>query len=131
MKTLSKILVVILAGALTFGTAFAGSMAARFGNTVVATSPDGSVTKFFYDADGKVAVTIEAGGKTVLTSKGTWRQDGTKVCLTLDPGFGPFVTGTERCIPLNGDKIGDSWTTPGVDAAGKPISVAVSIVQGR
>ncbi len=131
MKLANKIAVAIAAGVLMFGTAFAGSMAPRFENTVVAKAPDGSVTKFYYDKAGTVSATVEAGGKVVLQSKGTWRQDGANVCLTLVPGFGPFETGKERCIPLQGDKIGDTWTTPTKDSMGMDATVTVTIVKGR
>ena len=57
--------------------------------------------------------------------------DGANVCLTADETFGPFEKAKERCVPLNGDKVGDSWKSKSVDAAGKPVDVDVSIVAGQ
>jgi hypothetical protein len=111
-------------------SAFAGSMDARIGNTVVATNPDGSTVKFYYNADNTFTAKAEAGGKTLLESKGTWRQDGDNLCLTSDTTFGPFEAGKERCVPLMGEKVGDKWETPGKDAEGNDISIKVEIVAG-
>jgi len=131
MRTALKVIAAFVIGALSLGLAWAGTMEARFGNTVVATAPDGTVTKFYYDADGKVAAKVETGGKIVLESKGKWRQDGAKLCLTFDATFGPFEANTERCVPLNGDKVGDTWPSASKDAAGNPVAISVTIVAGR
>ncbi len=131
MKAVLKFAAVLALGALSLGIAWAGSMAPRFDNTVVAKSPDGAVTKFFYERDGKISATVDVGGKTVLSTKGKWRQDGANVCLTFDASFGPFEAGKERCVPLQGDKVGDTWTTPGKDSMGMDITVTMTIAKGR
>ena len=109
---ISKLFSVCLVAALfAAGTALAGSMAARFGNTVVVTYPDGAIIKFFYNQDSTFSATAEAGGKTVAQTTGKWRQDGDKLCVKADTDFGAFKGGEERCVPLQGDKVGDTWQT--------------------
>jgi hypothetical protein len=131
MKTLSRILATAAVGALFVGAAWAGNIEARFGNTVVAKAPDGTVTKFHYAKPDTFTVTIEQPGKPAVNTKGKWRVDGANVCLTAETTFGPFEAKKERCVPLNGDKVGDSWKSKSVDAAGKPVEVDVSIVAGQ
>lgn len=131
MKTLSKLLTAATAAAFLAGAALAGNMEARFGNTVVAKAADGTVTKFHYEKEGTFTAMIEQPGKPAVTAKGKWRQDGDKVCLTSDTAFGPFEANKETCVPLMGDKVGDTWKSKSVDAAGKPVDVDVSIVAGR
>lgn len=132
MKFFTRLIAAAFAGLVLFGAAFAGNMDARYGNTVVATNPDGSTTKFYYNADKTFTVKAEKDGKVLGESKGTWRQDGDKLCLTAETTFGPFEAGKERCVPLMGDKVGDSWTTPGgKDANGNDIVITVKIVAGR
>ena len=131
MKAFSRILTVAATTALLIGTAWAGNIEARFGNTVVATAPDGTVTKFHYDKPDTFTATVEQPGKPVVKASGKWRIDGANVCLTSDTSFGPFEANKERCVPLNGDKVGDSWKAKSLDAAGKPVDVDVAIVAGR
>lgn len=131
MKLFSGLFAAGISGLVLVSSAFAGSMDARFDNTVVATSPDGSIVKFYYNADNTFTAKAEMGGKTVLESQGAWRQDGDTVCLTAETAFGPFEAGKERCVPLAGEKVGDSWETPGKDAQGNDITITVAIVEGR
>ena len=131
MRTMTKSLTIALAGTFLAGAAWAGNMDARFGNTVVAKAPDGTVTKFHYDKPDSFTAAIAAPGQQVVNAKGKWRVDGTNVCLTSDTAFGPFEVNKERCVPLMGDKVGDSWKGKSLDAAGKPVDVDVSIVAGR
>ena len=131
MKLVNSLIAAAMAGVALAGSALAGSMEARIGNTVVASAPDGSTTKLYYNADNTFTVKAEAGGKVVLESKGTWRQDGDNLCVTSEAAFGPFEADKERCIPLAGDKVGDSWQTPAKDAQGNDITITVTIVAGR
>jgi hypothetical protein len=131
MKTLSRILTAAAAAAFVIGTAWAGNMDARFGNTVVAKAPDGTTTKFHYDKPDTFTATIEQPGKPAVKAKGKWRVDGANVCITSDTAFGPFEANKERCVPLMGDKVGDKWKSKSLDAAGKEVEVDVSIVAGR
>src|SRR5262245_1157178 len=100
MSALTRILISAAAALLLAGAAWAGNMEARFGNTVVATAPDGTVTKFHYDKAGTFTATITQPGKPAVTAKGKWRQDGDKLCLTSDTAFGPFEANKEACVPL-------------------------------
>jgi hypothetical protein len=131
MKFFTGLMATAMAGAILVGSALAGTMDARFDNTVVATSPDGSTVKFYYNADNTFTAKAEANGATVLESKGAWRQDGENLCITSESAFGPFEAGKERCVPLAGEKVGDVWETPGKDAAGNDIKIKVEIVAGR
>lgn len=131
MKIFTRVAAAAVAFVVLLGSALAGNMQARFGNTVVATNPDGSMTKFYYNADKTFTAKAEAGGKVLLETKGTWRQDGDKLCLTAETTLGPFEGGKERCVPLMGDKVGDKWTSPGKDAKGNDITINVEIVAGR
>jgi hypothetical protein len=131
MKIFTHLLAAALASLLFVGTAFAGSMDARFGNTVVATYPDGTTLKFYYNADKTFAAKTEKGGAVLAETTGTWRVDGANVCLTVAKTFGPFEGGKERCIPLMGDKVGDSWPSKVQDASGNVTDITVAIVAGR
>lgn len=131
MKLFTGLVAGVLAGLLILGTAWAGSMDARFGNTVVATYPDGTTSKFYYNADKTFAAKTEKGGTVLAETTGTWRVDADKVCITAKTTFGPFEAGKERCIPLMGDKVGDSWPSKAQDASGNPVDITVAIVKGR
>jgi YD repeat-containing protein len=131
MRLVNGIVAAITASAALAGPAFAGSMEARIGNTVVVTAPDGSTTKLYYNADKTLTVKSEADGKVVLETKGTWRQDGENLCVTSEAAFGPFEAAKERCMPLAGDKVGDTWQAPAKDADGNDITITVAIVAGR
>jgi hypothetical protein len=129
--TTIKRLIVLSASVLLATAAWAGNMDARIGNTVVAKAPDGTVTKFYYEKGGSFTATIEEPGKPTATVKGKWRQDGDKLCVTSEAAFGPFEANKERCLPLLGDKVGDTWKSKGRDAAGNEVDVVVTIVAGR
>jgi hypothetical protein len=131
MKIMTRTLATAAAAIMLVGAAWAGNIEARFGNTVVAKAPDGTVTKFHYDKAGTFTVTSEQPGKPAVSSNGKWRKDGDKVCLTADKTFGPFEAGKERCVPLMGDKVGDTWKSKSVGADGKPVDVDVTIVAGQ
>ncbi|MEQ1755023.1 MAG: hypothetical protein ABL973_12920 [Micropepsaceae bacterium] len=131
MKTFTRVFATAAAAIMLAGAAWAGNMEARYGNTVVATAPDGTVTKFHYDKAGTFTVTSTQPGKPATSSKGKWRVDGDKVCLTAEATFGPFEAGKERCVPLMGDKVGDTWKSKGMSADGKPVDVDVTIVAGQ
>lgn len=130
MKLFARMATTLVAAAFLIGAAWAGNMEARFGNTVVAKAPDGTVTKFWYKKDNTFTAKVEQPGKPAVDVKGKWRQDGDKLCVTAETTFGPFEAGKERCIPLSGDKVGDTWKGQSLDAAGKPVAVDVTIVAG-
>lgn len=130
MKLLKGVVLTGLATALLAGAAWAGNMEARFGNTVVAKLSNGDVSKLYYNADNTFTADATQGGAETKT-KGTWRQDGDNLCITSEAAFGAFEAGKERCVPLQGDKVGDSWQSkfPGPDGA--EMTLDVSIVAGR
>lgn len=120
--------------ALTMGLAlpaFAASMDARYGNTVHATRPDGTEINLFFNADksftGKAS---PAGIPFSFSIAGTWRLDGDNVCVLQTEGRGPNK-GVEKCEPLEGDKIGDTWTVDVTDKDGKPVVQTMTITEGR
>ena len=131
MTSFVRIIALASAGLLVAGAAHAGNIDARIGNTVVAKAPDGTVTKFHYAKPDTFTATVEQPGKPAANTKGKWRVDGDKVCLTAEATFGPFEANKERCVPLQGDKVGDTWKSKSLDAAGKPVDVDVSIVAGH
>lgn len=131
MKKIARTIAMSAAALLLAGAAWAGNIEARFGNTVVAKAPDGTVTKFHYDKAGTFTATSEQPGKPAVSTKGKWRVDGANVCLTAEASFGPFEAGKERCVPLMGDKVGDTWKSKSIGADGKPVDVDVSIVAGQ
>jgi hypothetical protein len=131
MNFFARLISVALAGLVSLGIAFAANVEARYGNTVVATYPDGTVTKFYYNADKTFTAKVEKDGNVMAETKGTWRLDAANICLTSESTFGPFEAGKERCVPLMGDKAGDSWSLPGKDAKGNDITITVKIVAGR
>lgn len=131
MRTITRILTTAMVSTLFVAVAWAGSMEGRFGNTVVVKSSDGTTTKVFYDKPDTFKVTVEQPGKPTVNSKGKWRVDGDKVCLTAETSFGAFEANKERCVPLMGDKVGDTWKSTGKDATGKDVVSDASIVAGR
>ena len=131
MKAITRLAaaVVILAAVLV-GPAFAVSMEARFGNTVVTTYPDSSTLKIFYNKDGTLSAKLTQGTKVTDTT-GKWRIDGANVCLTMQATVAIFEAAKERCVLLNGEKVGDKWQVTAKDASGKDITVNAAIVAGR
>ncbi len=104
---MKRILAGMVAAALGVSLAFAADdpMASRYGNTVVAKSADGKeIGRTYYDADGSYKRKTAAG-----ESKGTWKMDGGKICLTQTEPAPPANQGTV-CLPFPGPKnVGDSW----------------------
>jgi hypothetical protein len=129
--TLSRLIATAVVATGFIGASWAGNIEARFGNTIVAKSSDGTVTKVWYNKDKTLTAKVEAPGKPAVNSKGIWRVDADKVCITAETAFGPFEANKERCVPLNGDKVGDSWKLKSKDAAGKDIDMEVTIVSGH
>lgn len=109
----------------------AGSMEPRFGNTMVATRPDGTVMKLYYDADKRFSGAIQpAGAPMAISINGTWRQDGDRLCV--QPAAGPDgALPPESCAELKGDHVGDTWETTVKGMDGEPVVQTVKIVKGR
>lgn len=95
--------------------ATADDVKAAFGNTVMATYPDGRAQRIWLKADGS----YEAIGRRGKPSSGKWSMKGGKVCLKQSK---PFWSPMSYCtsFPEGGD-IGAQWT--GKDLQGVPIKL--------
>lgn len=121
-------LFVISAGLAVAGAAFAQASMAQtgdalmevaYGNTVLVQIEGFYEGKTYYDADHTFR-TVTAEG----TTKGKWRVDGDKLCVTGTEPVSP-----EDCnSPLKPRKVGDVWTQ--ADPA-SGIELKISIVAGR
>jgi hypothetical protein len=88
-------------------------IAAAFGNTVLATYPDGRAQRIWLRADGS----YDAIGRRGKPSSGRWSLKADKVCLKQSKPFrAPFSYCTS--FPERGD-IGVTWS--GKDLSGTPI----------
>mgnify|MGYP003651402197 FL=1 len=109
----------------------AGSMEPRFGNTMIASRPDGTVMKLYYNADKSFTGNIQpAGAPMTISINGTWRQDGDKLCVQPAAGPGGAMP-PESCAELKGDHVGDTWETTVKGLDGEPVVQTVTIVKGR
>ncbi|HEY8573844.1 hypothetical protein [Phenylobacterium sp.] len=90
---------------------------AAFGNTVLATYPDGRHQRIWLKEDGA----YEAIGRRGKPSVGTWSMKGEKVCLKQ---IKPFRAPISYCtaFPANGG-VGATWT--GKDISGTPIKLTL------
>jgi hypothetical protein len=99
----------LAAAALAFSASFALAddiMATRYGNTTITTDASGVQSKIYYNADGTFT-----GKQAGMDFKGTWKIDGSTICLGTDPA----LPGQPNpiCVPVSAHKVGDSWTTGG------------------
>jgi hypothetical protein len=78
-------------------------MAARYGNTTITKDAAGHETHLHYMADGTFTGT--QGGQSF---KGTWKIDGSTICLTADPAIPN--TPNPACAPISQHAVGDTWT---------------------
>lgn len=103
---MKRILLASAVLALSAGVAFADNLAGYYGNTVVATGPDGKVTKSKVNAD-KTYSSVMADG---TTTKGTWAwKDDKTACFTqTEPA--PAAGQAPVCYPIDAHKVGDSWS---------------------
>ena len=89
-------------------------MASRYGNTTVTTEANGVQLKFYYNADGTFT-----GKQGDQGFNGTWKLDGSTICLTFAQPMAGAPNPT--CLPVAAHKVGDSW---------KGGDRTVSLVQG-
>ena len=101
-----RILFAVSLAACSATTAFAAddsTIAARFGNTVIAKGGVGEVHLYF-NADHTFT------GKVIAMDyplKGAWKIDGDNLCLSYDPPP-PGIT-NPVCQPIAAHNIGDTW----------------------
>jgi hypothetical protein len=87
-----------------------------FGNTLQITMPDGSVKKYYVNADGTYSVTLPDGS----TVTGTWAETDGQMCFTPQGG-------SALCGPLITQNVGDNWQAQRPDG----LSSQLTIVAGR
>src|ERR1044071_6356924 len=88
----------------TFAIAADDIMATRYGNTTVSSDAKGVETKVYYNADH--TFTFKSGTQS---GKGTWKIDGTNICLTYETPMAGVPN--PLCLPVTAHKVGDTWTT--------------------
>jgi hypothetical protein len=122
---MKRILAGLVAAAFSVSMAIAADdpMATRYGNTVVAKTADGKeLGRTYYNADGSYTRKTPAG-----ESKGTWKMDSGKLCLTQTEPAPPANQGTV-CLPFPGSKnVGESWEVTLPDGT----KATASLQQGR
>jgi hypothetical protein len=81
-------------------------IASRFGNTTIATGASGQTAKLYYNADH--TFTMKTGAQS---ASGTWKLDGSTVCLTYSSSM-PLPPGMTNptCVPITAHAVGDTWT---------------------
>jgi hypothetical protein len=107
---MKRILASVAVAALSASFAFAAvedPMASRYGNTVVAKGTDGKeVGRTYYNADNTYSRKTPDGKE----SKGTWKIEGGKLCLTQTDPTPAKPEAATQCFPAPGaQKVGDSW----------------------
>jgi YD repeat-containing protein len=100
-------LLIAAAFALTATAAYADDvMASRYGNTTITTDASGVQTKLYYNADGTFT-----GKQGAFSFSGTWKLDGSTICLTFNPA--PPGAPNPTCTPVSAHKIGETWNGGG------------------
>ena len=116
---------------LSAAPALAASMDVRFANTVEGKRPDDTTIKLMFNADKTFTGTANPrGGFLSFDISGTWRMDGDKLCVLQTEGRGKNLN-IEQCDPLQGDKVGDTWTVKVSDQDDKEVDQVMTIVEGR
>jgi len=110
---------------LSFAHAADDPMAWRYGNTLVIKGPDGKeIIRLYYDQGGALSTKMTDG----KTSKGTWKLEGDKICVTqTEPAPDPSMP-TPQCQPFSGaHKVGDTWEVTRADG----VKLTATLQQGR
>jgi hypothetical protein len=121
-----KLLISAAAGAALFllSTAAMADVSGLYGNTVVATFPDGKVIKVQLKADGAFSETLPDGS----AASGTYTDDANGVCFT-QTAPPPPADAKPTCAPdLAGKKAGDAWDAPGPQSG---TTLKISVVAGQ
>jgi len=114
-----KNIIAALALAATLGfasIAHAGFVETAFGNTVTVANADGDIQVSFLFDDGGSFTAVQADGQT---GTGTWRQNGSELCLSFGEG--------EECHEVQDIAVGENWSDMNDDGS----SNVISIVAGR
>ena len=77
-------------------------LASRFGNTTITKDAQGNERHVYYKADHTFT-----GKQGTATFSGTWKVDGSTICLTADQPI-PGVP-NPICTPVEAHNIGDTW----------------------
>jgi len=101
------------------GAAWAGGMDSRIGNTTIATDANGVESRIYYNADGTLT-----GKQADQEFEGTWKLDGTTICLTTDPALPDQPN--PLCVPFVEHAVGDTWTV-GEGAQKRTITIVAGI----
>ena len=78
-------------------------LASRFGNTTITKDANGNENHIYYAADGTFT-----GKQGTTMFKGTWKIDGSTICLTSATPIPN--TPNPACAPVSTHKVGDTWT---------------------
>jgi YD repeat-containing protein len=112
---MKRILASIAVAAVSFAAAHAADdpMAPRYGNTLVIKGADGKeMIRLYYDQGG-VLSTKAPDGKT---TKGTWKLEGDKICVTQTEPKPEANMAAPQCSPFTGGhKVGDTWEVTRAD----------------
>ena len=100
-------------------------MASRYGNTLIIKGPDGKeAIRLYYDAGGALSTKAPDG----KTTKGTWKMDGDKICVTQTEPAPPAEMAAPQCTPFTGShKVGDTWEVTRPDGS----KLTATLQQGR
>ena len=108
---MKRILLASAVLALSAGVALADNFAGYYGNTVVITAPDGSVSKAHVNADKSYQTTLANG--TVVKGTWAWKDDKTACFTQVTPP--PAADQKPLCLPIDAHKVGDNWSLKGPD----------------
>ncbi|MES1991381.1 MAG: hypothetical protein V4441_10580 [Pseudomonadota bacterium] len=126
-----KAALVFILSVLSAAPALAANMDIRFANTVEGLRPDETKIRLFFNADKTFTGTAKPhGGFLSFDFSGTWRMDGDKLCVLQTEGRGKNLD-IEKCDPLQGDKIGDTWKVMVSDQDDKPVEQTMTIIESR
>ena len=117
---IARMFVIGSAAALVYAGAAHADMSGLVGNTIQLSGGNGFSVKVQLHADGTYQTTTAQG-----VVKGTWKDDGGKLCYTQTDPAPPAGRPNPFCAEgMDGKKVGDTWTIPGQNGASMKGSVA-------
>ena len=92
---------------------------------LVIKGPDGKeAIRLYYDAGGAMSTKTPDG----KTTKGTWKMEGDKICVTQTEPAPPADMAAAQCQPFTGaHKVGETWDVTRPDGT----KLSVTLQQGR